>query len=117
MNISLPAFADELALIKVAQGNEEGKFKSEVPTRLATRFLKSAPKYALGAGLGYGTGWLIGEKTRPWMLKNMTPTGRKALMGAVSGLGAIGSLALWDAMRTASKEEDAALAKKRKKTN
>lgn len=115
MNCSLPAFADELTLIKLAEEKKDTGFKSEVPTRLKTRFFKSAPKYALGAGLGYGTGWLVGEKSRPWMLKNMTPTGRKAVMGAITGLGAIGSLALWDAMRTAAKEEDEAVERARKK--
>ena len=114
MTPCLHACVDELALIKLAK-DEEQKFKSEVPTLFKSRFMKSAPKYALGAGLGYGTGWLIGEKTRPWMLKNMTPTGRKAALGAISGLSAVGALALWDAMRTATKEDEKALAKAKAK--
>lgn len=108
MNPSLSAFVDELTLIKLAEGEEKEKYKSEVKPMLKSRFLKSAPKYALGAGLGYGTGWLLGEKTRPWMLKNMTPFGRKAALGAITGLGVIGAVAAWDAMRTAAKEEEKA---------
>jgi len=105
---SLPAFADELALIKMSADEKAKKeFKSELPAMVKSRF-KSSLKYGLGAGLGYGTGWLIGEATRPWLLKNMTPTKRKLLSGAIAGLGSLGALATWDAMRTAAKaEEDA----------
>jgi len=103
MTPSFQAFTNELALIKIAE--EKKPFKSEIPGLLKERFLKSAPKFALGAGLGTGAGYLLGEKTRPWVLKNMTPTGRKAALMATTGLGAIGALALWDAMRTAEKAE------------
>lgn len=109
MNPSMPAFVDEVQLIKLSKDEDTKKeFESELKPMLKTRFLKSAPKYALGAGLGYGTGWLLGEKTRPWLLKNMTPKTRRLAMGAATGLGAIGAVALWDAMRTAAKEEEKA---------
>jgi len=99
---SMRAFSDELMLIKQA---EEEKHKSELPGMLKNRFLKSAPLFALGGGLGAGAGYLLGEKTRPWLLKNMTPGGRSAALAATTGLGAIGAIALWEAMRTAEKAD------------
>lgn len=104
MSPNYQAFVDELALIKTAA---EKKHKSEVPGLLKNRFLKSAPKFALGAFGGAIAGTALGEAVRPTLLKNMSRGGRNAALATAGGLGAITAVAMWDAMRTADKADKA----------
>jgi hypothetical protein len=122
MNPCFSAFADEVLLIKQAEAeelddgptpasaapvvDEERPFKSQLPT-LAKSRLKSAIKFGLGHGLGLGTGTLLGHYLLPKVLpKTWTPTTQKYVGTAIGGMGALGALAMWDAMEQAAKTEN-----------
>ena len=126
MNPSFKSFAGELLLIKQAepdepqmtmpqadsmpvQDEEKAPFRSEFPTIARERF-KSALKFGIGHGLGTGAGFLLGERFLPKILpKTWTPATRRNVGFGIGGMGAIGALALWDAMRQAAKAEENAL--------
>ena len=125
MSPSFTAFAGELLLIKRAEAeesyeapmvaeaapvqDEEKPFKSQLPTLAKERF-KSSLKFGLGHGLGTGAGYLLGETLLPKILPKTWSEGARRNVGfALGGLGAIGSLAIWDAMRSAAKAEEDAL--------
>jgi len=130
MNPSFSAFADELLLIKAAESDEPimtpelasaapvmdeelQSHRSDLPILAKQRF-KSALKYGLGHGLGYGTGYVLGDVVMPRVLPKAWSEGARRNVGfAIGGLGAIGSLALWDALRQAGKDEDDALKRHR----
>ena len=109
MMVSHSAFVEEAgALFKaaaVAKKEEEKKpFKSTfVP--LAKKRLGSVARYAIGAGLGSGAGYLAGEGLRR-IWKSSTPTQRRVAGAAIGGLGMLTALATWDAMQTAAKREE-----------
>ena len=100
---SYHAFIDELALIKHAEEEKE-KFKSQFMPMAKSR-LGSMARFGLGAGLGAGGGMLAGEALRK-VWKTSTPGQRRVAGGAIGGMGVLGAMALWDAMRTAEKRED-----------
>jgi hypothetical protein len=126
VNPSFTAFATELLLIKQAEADEPimtmpaadaapvqdeelRPFKSKLPTLARERF-KSALKFGVGHGLGTGAGFLAGELLLPKVLpQKWTEATRRNVGFATGGLGAIGALALWDAMRQAGKNEEDAL--------
>jgi hypothetical protein len=126
MSPSFAAFAGELLLIKQAevdQGpeaqnltaeaapvqDEEKPFKSQFPT-LARERLKSSLKYGLGHGLGMGAAYLVGDKLLPKILPSRWSDVTRRNVGlTIGGLGAVGSMALWDATRQAARKEEDAL--------
>lgn len=132
MTPSFRAFAAELLLIKQAepdepqqtmpqadaapmQDEEKTPFKSEVPTLMKERF-KSALKFGIGHGIGTGAGFLAGERLLPKVLpERWTEATRRNVGFGIGGLGAIGALALWDAMRQAAKAEEDALQRNRQR--
>lgn len=122
MTPSFSAFASELLLIKQAEPDEpqmtpepasaapvqdeEKPYKSNFPV-LARERIKSSLKFGLGQGIGSGLGYLAGEKLLPRILpKKWTDATRRNVGFAIGGMGVIGSLALWDAMRQAAKAEE-----------
>lgn len=130
MTPSFEAFSDELLLIKQAEPDqpfvpepasaspvqdEEQPFKSDAGTLAKERF-KSALKFGLGHGLGTGAGFIAGERLLPKILpKTWTDATRRNVGFGMGGLGAIGALALWDAMRTAAKAEEDAVERNRQR--
>jgi hypothetical protein len=132
MTPSFTAFAGELLLIKQAEADEpqmtmpqadatpvqdeEKPYKSELPV-LARERLKSALRFGIGSGLGAGTGYLASEKLLPRILPKgiWSDTAKRNAGLAISGLSAVGSLALWDAMRQAAKVEEDALQRHRQR--
>jgi hypothetical protein len=129
VNPSFTAFASELLLIKQAEADEpimtpepasaapvqdeEKPYTPEFQTLAKERF-KSALKFGIGHGLGTGAGFLVGETLLPKVLpKTWTEATRKNVGFGIGGLGAIGALALWDAMRQAAKAEEDAVQRNR----
>lgn len=125
MEPSFSAFGAELLLIKQAEAeepqvvpepasaapvqDEEKPFKSQFGPMAKSRF-KSALKFGLGHGIGTGAGFLLGQKLLPGVLpKKWSEATRRNVGFTIGGLGAIGSLALWDAMRQAARAEEEAL--------
>jgi hypothetical protein len=129
MTPSFSAFAAELLLIKQAEADEpqmtpepasaapvqdeEKPFKSEFWPLLKQR-LKSGVAYGLPYGVGLGASYLIGRKVIPKILpKTLLETTRNRLGYAVTGLGAIGTLASVNAMRLAEQAERDAVQRNR----
>jgi hypothetical protein len=126
------SFVDEMILIKQAESDEpittpqtadthpvqdeEEPFRSQFGVVAKERF-KNSLKFGLGHGIGTGLGMLAGEKLLPKILPKIGPEAYQKYVGyAVGGLGAISSMALWDAMRQADKAEKDALERDRNRT-
>lgn len=129
MTPSFSAFAAELLLIKQAEADEpqmtpepasaapvqdeEKPFKSEFKPLIKQR-LKSSLAYGVGHGLGVGAGFLLGQTVLPKILpKTWSDVTRKRVGYAISGLGVIGTLAYWEAMRLAAQAERDAVQRNR----
>jgi len=90
-------------------------FKSQFPTLAKERF-KSALKFGIGHGVGTGAGFLLGERFLPKILTEKWSEGARRNVGfAIGGMGAIGALALWDAMRQAARAEEDVLQRNRQR--
>jgi len=131
---SFKAFADELEFLKRAEADEPQQVPDsasaapvqdeEQPKRLfqddakaiAKQRLKNSILFGVGHGLGTGVGMLAGEKLLPKVLPQRWSDPMKRNVGfTVGGLGAIGALALWDAMRQAAKAEQDVLERHRQR--
>ena len=109
IDFNMNAFSGELARIKIAQAEVKSdqlgrKRWKEVARVLAQNISAGALGAGAGTALGYGTGEIL---RRTNVFRSMTPTQLNTVRNVSGVLGAIGSLALMNAMRKAQQRVEA----------
>ena len=99
MNPAYRAFTDELIRIKQAAPINKEELKDS-----AKEYLKKVVRFAPGAGLGAGTGWLFRKKVMPKL--NLSPAQRSGLAMALGTLLGVGTAYTYGKYLPSGKKND-----------